>query len=180
MTSLLPPNSTQLERSFEKAIERVVDQPIPIRDIRRPSVCPAHYLPWLAWERSVDIWRDDWNLQTKRNIIASSIAVHQKKGTVGALKRTLAAEGWKATVTEWFNQPVAAAPYTFSVDVSGEGRPLNTATYQGLIRTINGAKNVRSWLSALNFNIQNSPATLWVGAVCVQHHRISVQPKVAP
>jgi phage tail P2-like protein len=178
MYSLFPPNSTKLERSFEQVIERVVDQPIPIRDIRRSSVSPAQYLPWLAWERSVDIWRDDWNLQTKRNVIASSIAVHQKKGTVGALKRVLAAEGWNPSVIEWFNQPGTAAPYTFSVNVSGESRELNAASYQGLIRTINGAKNVRSWLSALNFNIQNGPATLWVGAVFVQHHRISVQPKV--
>jgi phage tail P2-like protein len=175
MTSLLPPNSTQLERGFEKAIESVVDQPIPIREIRRHDVTPEKYLPWLAWERSVDLWRDDWSIETQRKVIANSIPFHQKKGTVGALKRALAAEDWVADVEEWFEYNGPA--YTFKVKINGSNRALNSDSYQGLLRTIDRAKNVRSWLTAFNITIQNSPATLWVGAVCISKSRMAVMPK---
>jgi phage tail P2-like protein len=43
-------------------------------------------LPFLAWERSIDIWNPDWPDQIKRNVIAS-IPLHFKKGVAYAIEQ---------------------------------------------------------------------------------------------
>lgn len=101
--SLLPPNSTALERGFERQIAGRFDAiPIPIRDLRRHATCPEPLLAWLAWDESVDVWEDDWPEETKRAVIAASFNVHLHKGTVGAVRRALEALKIGLEIQEWF------------------------------------------------------------------------------
>jgi phage tail P2-like protein len=101
--SLLPPNSTALERAFETVIAKRIDAiPVPIRDLLRPDSCPEPVLAWLAWEESVDVWDDEWPEATKRAVIAAAYEVHVRKGTIGAMRRALAALNIGLEIREWF------------------------------------------------------------------------------
>lgn len=99
MTSLLPSNSTPVERAIESATDRPV--PTPIRDLWNPERCPAAVLPWLAWALSVDDWDASWTEEVQRGVIAASVEIHRRKGTIWAMQRALQVAGLGgATITE--------------------------------------------------------------------------------
>lgn len=81
--SILPSNATPFERAIEiVSAERWdgIDVDI-IRRARDPWTCPEHLLSFLAFERSVDIWNEDWPVEKKRSVIASAPLDHKLKGT---------------------------------------------------------------------------------------------------
>lgn len=90
--SLLPPNATVLERAVEAATT-TPPLPVPNATLWNPDTCPAPMLPWLAHAMSVDFWNPDWPEERKRLVIRESVQVHRKKGTVGSIRRALAAQG---------------------------------------------------------------------------------------
>lgn len=93
--SILPPNSTPLERALEATFAARLDAlPLPVGHMMNPATCPAAFLPWLAWALSVDDWSSDWTEETQRAAIKASVGVHRRKGTVGALKAAIAAAGY--------------------------------------------------------------------------------------
>jgi phage tail P2-like protein len=94
MSSLLPPNSTELERALAESMSLAALDPDAIRALWNPATCPETHLPWLAWALSVDIWDDAWPVERKRATIAGSIAWHRKKGTPWAVEQALAAAGY--------------------------------------------------------------------------------------
>lgn len=113
--SLLPPNSTLLERAIEAAMHKRLNAlPVPIRDLWNADTCPVHLLGWLAWAKSVDVWDESWPEAQKRAVIKASRFVHRHKGTVGAVRRALDALGIGLEIREWFE--TGDAPGTFRVD----------------------------------------------------------------
>ncbi len=90
--SLLPANSTPLERAMSLASARF-SPPRVLPTIWNPVTCPAALLPWLAWALAVDEWDYGWSVAKKRAVIAAAIAVHEKKGTPAAIRTSLAALG---------------------------------------------------------------------------------------
>jgi phage tail P2-like protein len=156
--SLLPPNSTPLERALSLATARAATLPVRIRDVWNPQTCPADMLPWLAWSLSVDEWDAAWSEQQKRGTIAASIQIHRVKGTLGALRRALSALGYEVFIDE-----NTGTPYTFkiSLDASqsgGDATLLDKAEHIAL-----SAKNARSHLLSVGLYIK-SGATLSIGA----------------
>lgn len=92
-SALLPPNATPLERAMADAIDAALTFDVPIRDIWNPATCPADFLPWLAWTFSVDYWDASWIEERKRAVIAESLRIHRTKGSIGSVRRLLAAAG---------------------------------------------------------------------------------------
>src|SRR5690554_780841 len=149
MSSLLPPNSTQLEKAVEQATKGIGEIPVPIRTLWNANDCPEAFLPWLAWAYSVDQWDDNWTIQQKRNTVDVAIRVHQKKGTPAAMKTAIAALGYQLELVEWF-QETGRAPGTFGIDITlKDGQGLNATPT--LIDTINRTKNVRSHLWGIRY-----------------------------
>ena len=134
MTSLLPLNRTPLETALESTQSRVDLLSVPIRVLWDPWACPEHLLPWLAWAVSVETWDSQWPAQVKRQTIDASIAVHMKKGTIGALKKGLAAFGVSTQVLRWFEyggQPQTAKVRALASDNLGQdGTTLLTPALQ--------------------------------------------------
>ena len=93
-TPLLPPNASPLERATAEALAEIQRVPVPLRDLWRPATCPAHLLPYLAWAFSVDRWDPSWSEAAKRDVIASAFYVHQRKGTISALRRVVEPLGY--------------------------------------------------------------------------------------
>ncbi len=87
--TLLPPNSTPLERALEETQARIGEIPVPIPTVWRWDECPEELLPWLAWALSVDFWSDEWPTEKKREIIRNSIELHRLKGTLEGIRRYL-------------------------------------------------------------------------------------------
>lgn len=117
--SLLPRNATQLESAIEQVSARIDDVPVLVSTLWNADRCDERYLGWLAWALSVDIWDSDWDEAVKRAVIRQSIHIHNHKGTVGAVRRALAAIGVDIELSEWFDVAADddAAPYTFRLDV---------------------------------------------------------------
>lgn len=115
--SLLPPNASALETAMEAGtIEPAL--PIPLRDLWNPHTCPENLLPWLAWSLSIDGWDATWPIAVRRAVVANSIAVHRRKGTVQAVRSAIAAFGANMALREWWQTAPAGTRGTFSVVLS--------------------------------------------------------------
>jgi phage tail P2-like protein len=92
---LLPPNATPLERAYSGVTKRLTDIPSDVDRAFRPYKTPSDFLPFLSWERSVDLWESWWSDATRRNIIARSYPLHKRKGTAYALREFIRYAGGK-------------------------------------------------------------------------------------
>lgn len=163
--SLLPSNSTQLERDLEEVITRSLWAiPIDINKIWRPDECPAALLPWLAWTFSVDEWDASWDEATKRAMIASSVYIHRHKGTVAAVKRAMDLAGaGDATLREWFEY--GGIPRTFQL-ILPEDHPIITKDGQELlIKLVTAAKPVAAQMLGIiqaELTVATVPGDHWM------------------
>jgi phage tail P2-like protein len=149
MSSLLPPNATQLERLAAEAGAAGAELPVILRDLWDPEDCPEHLLPWLAWAWSADSWSDDWSARQKRNTIAEALAVQQIKGTIGAVRQALGALGFQTRVQEWHRQTPKAEPYTFRLHLDVDQDPMDQRGIQRALEIVERTKSLRSHLDAV-------------------------------
>nr|WP_245231077.1 phage tail protein I [Zongyanglinia huanghaiensis] len=91
---MLPHNATSQERDIEAVTGPALAPAFSLQTLWDPENCPEELLPWLAWSFSVDNRDPDWASEDKRAVIAGSVQVHRHKGTVGTVKRALAAAGY--------------------------------------------------------------------------------------
>lgn len=162
MSNLLPPNATKQEVAQAGTTERITAIPVRTRETWNPQTCPADLLPWLAWALSVDEWNADWSEQQKRDTIAASFVIHSTKGTLSAVKASLAALGYDSSVIEWFQQPADLAPYTFTVDINAGLSPITADIFGESTRLIEESKNTRSHLARLR--VATNAPVLFYGA----------------
>ena len=173
--SLLPWNATPQERALEATTARVGAVPVPVRALWNPDTCPAAQLPWLAWALSVDVWDADWTDAQKRAAVRASFAVHQRKGTVGAVLTSLASLGWATDVVEWFEDEPPAAPYTFRVEAELDARGIAPGLYEEIERLALAAKNVRSHLTRISLR-SRLPCAIFIGGAITSAEVVDVLP----
>lgn len=173
--SVLPYNATRQERAQEAATARLAAVPVPVRAMWNPDNCPAAQLPWLAWALSVDVWNADWTDAQKRGAIKRSFAVHQRKGTAGAVIDALSALGFGTQVIEWFQRAPAGAPYTFEVNAEFIDVGLSIEALDEVERIALSTKNVRSHLTLVR-GIMRSDGDRFVGIGMVSGEDTSVEP----
>lgn len=102
MSSLLPPNASELERNLEQVVIHSTDLPVRIAELWDPFSCPLSLLPWLAWAFSVDEWDDRWPEHIKRQMVQNSFDVHRYKGTPYAVQKALDGLNIKSHLREWW------------------------------------------------------------------------------
>ncbi|WLH04224.1 phage tail protein I [Pseudomonas lurida] len=152
MKSLLPINSTQLERAIEAAsTDRTV---IPLRSLYNPTTCPVHLLPHLAWAWSVDRWDDRWTEAAKRNAIRASFYIHSRKGTIGALRRVVEPLGYLLEVIEWWQTVPEGPPATFALRVGVLDTGITEEMFSELERLIDDAKPVSRHMTGLDITLE--------------------------
>ncbi|MHC8334712.1 phage tail protein I [Pseudomonas sp. LB3P25] len=175
MKSLLPSNSTQLERALEAAFyERTI---IPLRTLYNPQTCPVQLLPHLAWAWSVDRWDHRWSEATKRSAIAASYYIHARKGTIGALRRVVEPLGYLIEVVEWFKTVPTGEPGTFALKVGVLDTGITEEMYQELDRLIDDAKPVSRKLTGLAISLETQGA-LNIAVSLSEGDEIDVYPPV--
>ncbi len=147
--TLLPANATELQKDLDETVSfRLGSLDIPNAWLMNPNLCPEHILPWLAWAVSVDVWNDEWAVETRRSVIRASLTVHQQKGTIGALKSALSAFSFEnIEVQEWFNY--GGEPYHFKVFIEILTADFDILELTEVYSVIQTTKNVRSYLESL-------------------------------
>ena len=171
--SLLPLNSTQLERGIEAAIDH--NPVIPIRTLYNARTCPAHLLHQLAWAWSVDRWDNRWSEQTKRAAIESTFFIHAYKGTIGALRRVVEPLGYLLEVIEWWQTVPLGEPGTFALKVGVLETGITEEMYQELTALIDDARPVSRHMSGLAISLETS-GTIFMGASVYEGDELSVYP----
>lgn len=154
MNSLLPINSTPLERAIEAA--NAGDTEILLRTLYDPATCPVHLLPQLAWAWSVDRWDPRWSESVKRNAIRASFFIHARKGTIGALRRVVEPLGYLIEVVEWWQTVPEGEPATFALKVGVLDTGITEQMYQELTRLIDDAKPVTRHMTGLAISLETS------------------------
>ena len=176
MTSLLPLNSTPLERAIEVATDEVPQ--IPLRTLYNPQTCPAHLLYHLAWACSVDRWDEDWPEPVKRAAIAASFYIHQHKGTIGAIRRVVEPLGYLIDVQEWWQMVPEGIPGTFALKVGVLDTGITEEMYQELTALIDDAKPVSRHLLELAISLETT-GRIYICASVNEGDEIDVYPPVA-
>ncbi|MEN5094543.1 phage tail protein I [Pseudomonas protegens] len=173
MSSLLPINSTPLERALEAA--NAGDTAIMLRTLYNPSTCPVHLLPQLAWAWSVDRWDPRWSETVKRNAIRASYFIHARKGTIGALRRVVEPLGYLIEVVEWWQTVPEGEPATFALKVGVLDTGITEEMYQELTRLIDDTRPVSRHLTGLLISLETR-GTAWVGAGATDGEILTVYP----
>ena len=117
-SSLLPSNRTPLEQALAQVSMERPDLPDVLRRMISPATCPVELLPWLAIQRSVDRWDPTWSEAIKRKVVKDSFEVHQRKGTVAALRQVVEPFADLIDITEWHQLEPMGVPGTFSMSLA--------------------------------------------------------------
>ena len=94
MTSLLPPNTTPLERRMEAVASDMEKAQAPLQTLWDAKRMPENMLPWLAWAVGVDQWSRRWPEAARRDAIDQAIPIRRLRGTVWAVRRALEVLGY--------------------------------------------------------------------------------------
>jgi phage tail P2-like protein len=175
MSSLLPSNSTVLERAAADALACLAAVPVPLRQLWNPETCPVHLLPYLAWAFSVDRWDSTWSEATKREVIKAAFFVHKRKGTIAALRRVVEPLGYLLRVEEWWQTNPQGPPGTFKLDIGVLETGITESTFAELERLIDDAKPVSRHLLGLAIKLE-SRGPLFIGACSCSGDELTVYP----
>lgn len=177
MTTILPPNVSDLEKALDEAGEaRLSEIKTPVATVWDANNCPIEALPYLAWALSVDYWRSDWPESIKRQVTSDSPDYHRIKGTRPAVERAIKNLGFTAQCYEWFEMDPIGAPCTFRVDVFSTDRPITEDMALEIGHTINAAKRATLKLLDVTINMR-SDATLHLAAVSKLGERLRILPR---
>lgn len=165
MNQLLPPNSTLFERNISTITAKNSDLQVKIADIVRVDDIKADFLPFLAWQYSVDSWDNSWQPSLQRELIKQSFRQHQIKGTIAAIRQVLGLFGYTANFTEWWQTNPQGQAGTFTLELELHGREMNEAIYAELNRLVKDAKPASRHLVNL---------TILVKPVCTPRYACSV------
>lgn len=148
--SLLPSNRTPLEQALAQVSMERPDLPNVLRRMMSPATCPVELLPWLAIQRSVDRWDPTWSEAIKRKVVKDSFEVHQRKGTVAALRQVVEPFADLIDITEWHQLEPMGEPGTFSMSLALFESGLTEQGLAELERIIGDTKPISRHLVGLN------------------------------
>ncbi|EIY4978753.1 phage tail protein I [Klebsiella quasipneumoniae] len=172
-SSLLPPGSSALERRLAQACSGISDLNVPLRDLWNPWKCPAKFLPYLAWAFSVDRWEETWTETAKRQAVSDAFWIHQRKGTVAAVKRVIEGLGYSMTIDEWWEVADLAGTFRLEIDLNDIG--ITEPMIYELERIIGDAKPVSRHISQLTLSA-SVRGMAYTGSALVDGEVIAVYP----
>lgn len=171
--SLMASGSSVLEQRAAAACSSISDLSVPLRDLWNPWKCPVKFLPYLAWAFSVDRWEETWSETEKRQAVSDAFWIHQRKGTVAAVRRVIETLGYSMTLQEWWKVADPAGTFRLEIDLNDIG--ITEPMIKELERIIGDAKPVSSHISQLTLSL-NVTALASIGSAFIDSEVITVYP----
>ncbi len=140
--------SSVLEQRAAAACAVISDLSVPLRDLWNPWKCPVKFLPYLAWAFSVDRWEETWSEVEKRQEISDAFWIHQRKGTISAIRFVIEKMGYSISIDEWWQVADPAGTFRLEVDINDIG--LTPSMLSDLNRLIDETKPVSRHLAQMN------------------------------
>ncbi|MFW7743078.1 phage tail protein I [Klebsiella pneumoniae] len=165
--------SSLLEQRAAAACASISDLSVPLRDLWNPWKCPVKFLPYLAWAFSVDRWEETWPETDKRQAVSDAFWIHQRKGTVAAVRRVIETLGYSMTLQEWWEVADPAGTFRLEIDLNDIG--ITEPMIKELERIIGDAKPVSRHISHLKLSV-SAYGTEYVGAAITDGEVITVYP----
>ncbi|SXN54484.1 tail protein I [Klebsiella pneumoniae] len=171
--SLMATGSSELEQRAAEACAVISELPVPLRDLWNPWKCPVKFLPYLAWAFSVDRWEETWSETVKRQAVSDAFWIHQRKGTVAAVRRVIETLGYSMTLQEWWEVADPAGTFRLEIDLNDIG--ITETMIKELERIIGDAKPISRHISQLTLSV-NIQGIASVGVAAFDGEVISVYP----
>ncbi|MCZ0877282.1 phage tail protein I [Raoultella ornithinolytica] len=171
--SLMAPGSSVLEQRAAAACAVISDLSVPLRDLWDPWKCPVKFLPYLAWAFSVDSWDEKWSEAEKRSVIGEAFWLHQRKGTIAAIRHVVEKMGYSLSITEWWAVADPAGTFRLETDVNDIG--ITSRMLDELTRLINETKPVSRHMAQFNISAKVT-GTIFIGATLSSGEIITVYP----
>ncbi|EPY4332755.1 TPA: phage tail protein I [Klebsiella pneumoniae] len=165
--------SSVLEQRAAEACAVISDLSVPLRDLWNPWRCPVKFLPYLAWAFSVDRWEETWSETVKRQAVSDAFWIHQRKGTIAAVRRVIETLGYSMTLQEWWEVADPAGTFSLEIDLNDIG--ITESMIKELERIIGDAKPVSRHISRLTLSA-STYGTAYTGAAIVDGEVITVYP----
>lgn len=165
--------SSVLEQRAAAACSVISDLSVPLRDLWNPWRCPVKFLPYLAWAFSVDRWEETWTETAKRQAVSEAFWIHQRKGTVAAVRRVIETLGYSMTLQEWWEVADPAGTFRLEIDLNEIG--ITEPMINELERIIGDAKPVSRHISQLMLSA-SSKGFSNIGAALFDGEIITVYP----
>ena len=165
--------SSVLEQRAAEACAVISDLSVPLRDLWNPWRCPVKFLPYLAWAFSVDRWEETWSEKEKRQAVSDAFWIHQRKGTVAAVRRVIETLGYSLTLQEWWEVADPAGTFRLEVDLNDIG--ITESMIKELERIIGDAKPVSRHISQLTLSA-SADGTVHIGSAMIDGEEITVYP----
>lgn len=146
--SLMATGSSVLEQRAAEACAVISDLSVPLRDLWNPWKCPVKFLPYLAWAFSVDRWEESWSEVEKRQEISDAFWIHQRKGTISAIRFVIEKMGYSISIDEWWLVADPAGTFRLEVDINDIG--LTPSMLSDLNRLIDETKPVSRHMAQMN------------------------------
>ena len=171
--SLMANGSSLLEQRAAAACASISDLSVPLRDLWNPWKCPVKFLPYLAWAFSVDRWEENWSETEKRQAVSDAFWIHQRKGTVAAVRRVIETLGYSMTLQEWWKVADPAGTFRLEIDLNDIG--ITEPMIKELERIIGDAKPVSRHISQLTLSLSVT-ALASIGTAFIDSEVITVYP----
>lgn len=165
--------SSVLEQRAAEACAVISDLSVPLRDLWNPWRCPVKFLPYLAWAFSVDRWEETWSEKEKRQAVSDAFWIHQRKGTVAAVRRVIETLGYSMTLQEWWEVADPTGTFRLEVDLNDIG--ITESMIKELERIIGDAKPVSRHISQLTLSA-SADGTVHIGSAMIDGEEITVYP----
>ncbi|HDZ2292643.1 phage tail protein I [Klebsiella pneumoniae] len=165
--------SSVLEQRAAEACAVISDLSVPLRDLWNPWRCPVKFLPYLAWAFSVDRWEETWSETVKRQAVSDAFWIHQRKGTVAAVRRVIETLGYSMTLQEWWEVADPAGTFRLEIDLNEIG--ITEPMIAELERIIGDAKPVSRHISQMTIST-NVYGKAYIGAAVVDGEVTTVYP----
>ncbi|EOC9347120.1 phage tail protein I [Klebsiella pneumoniae] len=165
--------SSLLEQRAAAACASISDLSVPLRDLWNPWKCPVKFLPYLAWAFSVDRWEETWSETEKRQAVSDAFWIHQRKGTVAAVRRVIETLGYSMTLQEWWKVADPAGTFRLEIDLNDIG--ITESMIKELERIIGDAKPISRHISQLTLSLSVT-ALASIGTAFIDSEVITVYP----
>ncbi|HBY7340345.1 TPA: phage tail protein I [Klebsiella pneumoniae] len=172
--SMMATGSSVLEQRAAEACAVISDLSVPLRDLWNPWKCPVKFLPYLAWAFSVDRWEETWSETEKRQAVSDAFWIHQRKGTVAAVRRVIETLGYSMTLQEWWEVADPAGTFRLEIELNDIG--ITEPMIKELERIIGDAKPVSRHISQLTLS-SSSHGYAYAACALTDGEEITVYPK---